>query len=59
LDNQQELLHLDQARRDRTLQTTDIPLQKKWSHADTVSAHTSLPIMQHQAGAIAPPLHKC
>jgi len=58
LDNQQEVLHLDQARRDKTIQTTRVPLPKKQCRADTVIAHTSLPNLQYPAGAIAPPLLK-
>jgi hypothetical protein len=59
LDNQQqEVLHLDQARRDKTLRTTRVPPPKKRSRADTVIARTSLPNLRHPAGAIAPPLLK-
>jgi len=58
LDNQQEVLHLDQARRDKTIRTPRVPLPKKRRHADTVIARTSLPNLQHPAGAIAPPLLK-
>jgi hypothetical protein len=43
LDNQQEVPHLDQARRDKTIQTTRVPPPKKRSRADTVIARTSLP----------------
>jgi hypothetical protein len=42
-DNQQEILHLDQARRYITIQTTMVPLPKKWSGVDTVITRTSLP----------------
>ena len=41
LDNQQEVLHLDEARRDKLIQTTRVPLPKKRNRADTVIAHTS------------------
>jgi hypothetical protein len=59
LDNQQqEILHLDQARRDKTIRTTRVPPPKKQSHADTVIACTSFPNLRHPAGAIAPPLLK-
>jgi hypothetical protein len=57
-DNQQNVLHLGQARHDTTVQTTRVPLPKKWNHADTVIACSSLPNLQHPAGAIAPPLLK-
>jgi len=55
LDNQQEVLHLDQARRDKTIRTTRVPPAKKWSRADTVIARTSLPNLRHPALAMAPP----
>ena len=58
LDNQPENLHLDQARRDKTIRTTRVPLPKTRSRADTVIARTSLPNLRHPAGAIAPPLLK-
>jgi len=58
LDNGQEVLHLDQARRDKTIRTTRVPLLEKWSHADTVIDRTPLPNLQHPVGAIAPPLLK-
>jgi len=54
LDNWQVVQHLDQARRDKTIRTTRVPLPKKRSCAITVIAHTPLPV-----GAIAPPLLKC
>jgi len=56
LDNQQEVLHPDQARRDKTIRTTRVPPPKKRSRADTVIACTSLPNLRHPAGAMAPPL---
>ena len=59
LDNQQQVLHLDQARRDKTIRTTSLPPPKKRSRADTVIARTSLPNLRHPAGAMAPPLLKC
>jgi len=58
LDNQREVLHLDQARRDKTMRTTRVPPAKTRSRADTVIAHTSLPNLRHPAGAMAPPLLK-
>jgi len=57
-NNQQEVLHPDQARRDKTIRTTVVPPPKKRSHADTVIGHTSLPNLPHPAGAMAPPLLK-
>jgi len=58
LDSQQEVLHLDQARRDKTIRTTVISPPKERSRADTVIARTSLPYLRHPAAAIAPPLLK-
>jgi len=58
LDNQQEVLNQDQARRDKTIRTTRAPPPKKRSRADTVIAHTSLPNLRHQARAMAAPLLK-
>jgi hypothetical protein len=55
-NNQQEVLHVVQARPDKTIQTTRVPPPKKRSHADTVIARTSLPNMRHPAGAMAPPV---
>ena len=57
-DNQQDVLYLDQAQSVETLHTTGVPLPKKRSRADTAIARTSLPHLQHPAGAIAPPLLK-
>jgi hypothetical protein len=56
LDNQQKVLHLGQARCDRTIRTTRVPPPKKRSRADTVIARTLLPNLRHPAGAMAPPL---
>jgi hypothetical protein len=58
LGNQKEVLHLDQARRDKTIRTTRVPPPMKRSRADTVLARTSHQNLQHLAGAIAPPLLK-
>jgi len=58
LDIRQEVLHLDQARRDKTIRTTRVPLPKKRSRADTVITRAPLANLQHPAGAIAPPLLK-
>jgi hypothetical protein len=57
-DNQQEVLHLAQARRDKIIRTTRVPLPKKRNRADTVIARTSLPHLWHPAGAMAQPLLK-
>jgi hypothetical protein len=43
LDIRQEVLHLDQARRDKKIRTIRVPLPKKCSHADTVIARAPLP----------------
>ena len=58
LDNQQKVLHQDQARCDRTLPTTRDPLPYKRNRADTVISCTSHPNLRHPAGAIAQPLLK-
>jgi hypothetical protein len=56
LDNQQEVLHLDQAY--KIIWTTTVPLPNKRNRADSVIARTSLPDLLHPAWAMAPPLHK-
>jgi len=58
LDHQPQVLLLRQARRDKSLRTTRVPLPKKWSHAKTVIACPPLPNSRNQAGAMAPPLLK-
>jgi hypothetical protein len=58
LDNQQDVLHRDQARRDKTRWTTRVPLPNQQSHTDTVIPCTALPNLAHPAGAIALPLLK-
>ena len=58
LDIQQDVLHPDHVRRDKTIRTTRVPLPKKRSRADTVIAYAPLPNLRHPAGAIAPPLLK-
>jgi hypothetical protein len=40
LDNLQEVLHLEQARRDETMRTTTVPLPEKRSGSDTVIGRT-------------------
>jgi len=59
LDIRQEVLHLNQAYRDKTIRTAEVPLPTKRSCADTVIARAPLPNLRHPAGAIAPPLLKC
>jgi len=58
LDNQQEVLHQDQVRCDKTIRNTRVPPPKKRSRAVTVIARTSLPNLRHPARAMAPPLLK-
>jgi hypothetical protein len=55
---QQEVLRLDEARREKSIRTTRVPPPKKWSCADTVIARAPLPNLRHPAGPIAPPLLK-
>jgi len=59
LDHQQEVLLLGQARRDKSLQTTRVPLPKKRSRADSVIACPLLPNSRKPPGPTAPPLLKC
>jgi len=58
LDHQQKLLDLGQARRDKSLRTTSIPLPKKQSRANTVIARPPLPNSRNLPAAMAPPLLK-
>jgi len=58
LDIPQEVLCLDQARRDQSIQTTRVPLPKKRRRADTVIARAPLPNLRHPAREIAPSLLK-
>jgi len=58
LVNRQEVLHPDQARPDKTIHPTRVPMPKKRSRADTFIPHTPLPNLRHSVGAIAPPLLK-
>jgi len=58
LDIQQEVSHLVQARRDKTIQSTNVPLAKKQSHANTVIARIPLPNLRHPVGAIISPVLK-
>jgi len=58
LDHQPEVLHLGQARQDKSLRTTRVPLPKKQSHADTVIARPPLPNSRNLPAAMAPPLLK-
>ena len=56
--HQQEVLHLGQASRDKSLRTTRVPLPKKRSCANTVIAHPALTNSQNLPAAMAPPLLK-
>jgi len=47
LDNQQEVLHQDQAHRDKIIRTTSVPQPKKQNPADTVISRTSLLNLRH------------
>jgi hypothetical protein len=58
LDIRQDVLHLDQAHHDKTIQTTRVPLRKKRSCADTVIARAPLPNLRHPARATTPLLFK-
>jgi len=58
LDHQQEVLHLGQARQDKSLRTTRVPLPKERSRADTVIARPPLPNSPNLPAAMAPPLLK-
>jgi hypothetical protein len=57
-DIRQAVLHLDQARHDKTIRTTRVPPPKKRSRSNTFIAPPPLPILGHPAGVIAPPLRK-
>jgi len=57
-DIHQEVLDLDQVRRDKTIWTTRVPLPKKRSCADTVIARAPVPNLRHAVRVIAPPLLK-
>jgi len=57
-DNEQEVLYLHQAYREKTIRPTRISQPKQRSCADTIIARTSLPNLWHPARAIAPPLLK-
>jgi hypothetical protein len=59
LDHQQEVLHLGQARQDKSLSTTRDPLPKKPSRAGTVIARPPLPNSRNLHAAMAPPLLEC
>ena len=56
--HQQEVLHLGQVRRDKSLHITRVPLPKKRSRADTVIARPPLPNSRNLPAAMAPPLLK-
>jgi hypothetical protein len=53
LEHPQEVLHLGQARRDKALQPTRVPLRKTRSRADTVIARPPLPNTRNLPAAIA------
>jgi len=59
LDIGQEVLHLEQARCDKTIQIAKVPLPMKRSRADAVIARTPLPNLPHPVRAQAPRLLKC
>jgi hypothetical protein len=59
LDIRQEVLHLDQACRNKTIRITRVLLPKNRSYAENVIANAPLPNLRHPAGAIVPPLLKC
>jgi len=58
LDNQQEILHIDQARCHKITGTTRVALPKKRIHANTVITRTALPTLGHPARAMAPQSRK-
>ena len=58
LHYQQDFLLLGEARRDKSLWMKRNPLAKKWSCADTVTAHPLLPTSWKPPGSVAPPLLK-
>jgi len=58
LDHQQEVLHLGQSRRDKSVCTTCLPLPKKRSHADAVIVRPPLANSRNQLAAMAPPVLK-
>jgi len=57
-DHHQEVIHLGQARQEKLLRTTSVPLRKKRRCADTVIAHPPLPNSRNRPAAMAPPLLK-
>jgi len=58
LDHQQQVLHVGQARRDKSLRTTRDPLPTQWCCTNTVIARPPLPNPRNPAGAMAPPMLK-
>ena len=58
MDHQQEVLHLGQVCRDKSLRTTRVPLPTKRSCADTVIACPPLSNSPNLPAAMAPPLLK-
>ena len=59
LDHQQEVLHLGEARQDKSLCTTRVPLPKERSCANTVIARPPLPNSRNLPAAMTPPLLTC
>jgi len=57
-DHQQEVLHLGQARQEKSLRAARVPLPKKRSRADTVIARPPLHNSRNLPVAMAPPLLK-
>jgi hypothetical protein len=58
LYNKQKIPHRDSACHYKIIHPTRVPLPMKQNCADTVIVRTSLPNLQHPAGAIPPPLPK-
>jgi len=58
LDHQQQVLLLGQARRDKSLQTSRVPLPMTWSHANAVIARPLITNSRKPHASMAPPLLK-
>jgi len=56
LNYPQVVLFLGQVHQNKLFWTTQVPLQKKWSRADSVIARPPLPYSRNPAGTLAPPL---
>jgi len=59
LDNQQVVLPVDRACRDKSLRTTRVPLPRKRIRADTVIACPPLPNSRNLPAAMGLPVRKC